>query len=92
MNGKQQETNNGLLEIPNKPAANEIQSDALSFQTAPSLSATPKRKTRKLVLCFDGTGNKFHGDESDSNVLKIFRMLDRGVADQYHYYQRRFTV
>jgi uncharacterized protein (DUF2235 family) len=26
------------------------------------------------VLCFDGTGNKFAGDESDSNVLKIFRV------------------
>ncbi|RCI09499.1 hypothetical protein L249_3861 [Ophiocordyceps polyrhachis-furcata BCC 54312] len=46
-----------------------------------------RRGVRKLVLCFDGTGNKFHGDESDSNILKIFRMLDRTAADQYHYYQ-----
>ncbi|KAK3317598.1 hypothetical protein B0T19DRAFT_362797 [Cercophora scortea] len=45
------------------------------------------RKTRKIVLCFDGTGNKFHGDESDSNILKIYRMLDRTADDQYHYYQ-----
>ncbi|KAM4058834.1 alpha/beta hydrolase [Hirsutella rhossiliensis] len=45
------------------------------------------RSPRKLVLCFDGTGNKFHGDESDSNILKIFRMLDRTAGDQYHYYQ-----
>ncbi|KAG5799653.1 hypothetical protein H9Q69_001283 [Fusarium xylarioides] len=45
------------------------------------------RKPRKLVLCFDGTGNKFHGDDSDSNILKIFRMLDRQADDQYHYYQ-----
>lgn len=37
---------------------------------------------RKLVLCFDGTGNKFHGDDSDSNILKIFRMLDRTASDQ----------
>jgi hypothetical protein len=29
---------------------------------------------KEFVLCFDGTGNKFHGDESDSNVLKIFRV------------------
>ena len=43
---------------------------------------------RKLILCFDGTGNKFHGDDSDSNILKIFRMLDREADDQYHYYQR----
>ncbi|KAJ5924891.1 hypothetical protein N7466_009078 [Penicillium verhagenii] len=46
-------------------------------------SATPKQ----FVLCFDGTGNKFAGDESDSNVLKIFRMLDRSKPHQYHYYQ-----
>ncbi|KAG6041172.1 hypothetical protein E4U41_005810 [Claviceps citrina] len=45
------------------------------------------RLPRKLILCFDGTGNRFHGDESDSNILKIFRMLDRSAADQYHYYQ-----
>lgn len=29
---------------------------------------------KQFVLCFDGTGNKFCGDESDSNVLKIFRV------------------
>jgi uncharacterized protein (DUF2235 family) len=45
-----------------------------------------------FVLCFDGTGNKFNGDESDSNVLKIFRVsllsfdveevvTDRGLSD-----------
>ncbi|KJR83628.1 uncharacterized protein SPSK_04023 [Sporothrix schenckii 1099-18] len=45
------------------------------------------RRPRKLVLCFDGTGNKFRGDDSDSNILKIFRMLDRTADDQYHYYQ-----
>ncbi|KAK3400771.1 hypothetical protein B0T20DRAFT_494821 [Sordaria brevicollis] len=45
------------------------------------------RKPRKIVLCFDGTGNKFQGDDSDSNILKIYRMLDRTADDQYHYYQ-----
>lgn len=49
------------------------------------------RTPRKLVLCFDGTGNRFHGDESDSNILKIFRMLDRTAGDQYHYYQREMA-
>ncbi|KAI9372317.1 hypothetical protein BJX61DRAFT_552959 [Aspergillus egyptiacus] len=43
--------------------------------------------TRQFVLCFDGTGNKFQGNESDSNVLKIFRMLDRSDSEQCHYYQ-----
>lgn len=47
------------------------------------------RQKHKLILCFDGTGNKFHGDDSDSNILKIFRMLDREASDQYHYYQRK---
>ncbi|PGH18401.1 hypothetical protein AJ79_00469 [Helicocarpus griseus UAMH5409] len=42
---------------------------------------------KSFVLCFDGTGNKFNGDESDSNVLKIFRMLDRNQGQQFHYYQ-----
>ncbi|KLJ06108.1 hypothetical protein EMPG_10445 [Blastomyces silverae] len=42
---------------------------------------------KSFVLCFDGTGNKFTGDESDSNVLKIFRMLDRNQGQQFHYYQ-----
>lgn len=31
---------------------------------------------KQFVLCFDGTGNKFAGDESDSNVLKIFRVSE----------------
>ncbi|KAK1244346.1 hypothetical protein MKX07_003145 [Trichoderma sp. CBMAI-0711] len=53
----------------------------------PASPAPQSRKPRKLILCFDGTGNKFHGDESDSNILKIFRMLDRTADDQFHYYQ-----
>ena len=39
-------------------------------------------RPRKIVLCFDGTGNKFQGDDSDSNILKIYRMLDRTADDQ----------
>ncbi|GJP91488.1 sporulation associated protein [Aspergillus niger] len=47
----------------------------------------PARVPKHFVLCFDGTGNKFSGDQSDSNVLKIFRMLDRSKSHQFHYYQ-----
>ncbi|KNG85718.1 hypothetical protein ANOM_006735 [Aspergillus nomiae NRRL 13137] len=47
----------------------------------------PARVPKQFVLCFDGTGNKFCGDKSDSNVLKIFRMLDRSKSHQFHYYQ-----
>jgi uncharacterized protein (DUF2235 family) len=45
------------------------------------------RPKKKFVLCFDGTGNKFSGTESDSNILKIYRMLDRNDDAQFHYYQ-----
>ncbi|KPM36531.1 hypothetical protein AK830_g10034 [Neonectria ditissima] len=70
------------------PASQESQSRPPSFIMAPVVPAPePGRKSRKLVLCFDGTGNKFHGDDSDSNILKIFRMLDRTADDQFHYYQ-----
>ncbi|KAF1994657.1 hypothetical protein P154DRAFT_501527 [Amniculicola lignicola CBS 123094] len=51
-------------------------------ETEPS-PATPKR----LVLCFDGTGNKFLGNESDTNIVKLYQLLDRSSPDQYHYYQ-----
>ena len=40
----------------------------------------PSGMPKQFVLCFDGTGNKFAGDESDSNVLKIFRVS--GTASQ----------
>lgn len=48
----------------------------------PNAGNEPRRKPRKLILCFDGTGNKFRGDDSDSNILKIYRMLDRTTDDQ----------
>ncbi|KAF6833794.1 sporulation associated protein [Colletotrichum musicola] len=42
---------------------------------------------RKLILCFDGTGNAFTGTESDTNVVKLLRLLDRNDPNQFHYYQ-----
>lgn len=75
-------------EHPKSRSSLEYHSDAIMERPA---SPTPRDKNpRKLILCFDGTGNKFHGDESDSNILKIFRMLDRTADDQYHYYQRKY--
>ena len=47
----------------------------------------PPRAKKTFVLCFDGTGNKFSNTEGDSNILKIFRMLDASNAAQLHYYQ-----
>ncbi|KAH8433374.1 T6SS phospholipase effector Tle1-like catalytic domain-containing protein [Aspergillus melleus] len=42
---------------------------------------------RELILCFDGTGNTFRADGSESNILKIFRMLDRKRENRFCYYQ-----
>ncbi|CAJ0552178.1 Ff.00g061570.m01.CDS01 [Fusarium sp. VM40] len=75
---------NGSVKDP--PSSRDFQSRPPTPAMGPVI-ADPDRKPRKLVLCFDGTGNKFHGDDSDSNILKIFRMLDRQASDQYHYYQ-----
>lgn len=35
----------------------------------------PPPPRHRFVLCFDGTGNKFAGDESDTNLLKIYRVI-----------------
>ena len=43
---------------------------------------------RRLVLCFDGTANKFQANRSDTNIVKIYQMLERNTMDQFHYYQR----
>ncbi|KAJ9645771.1 hypothetical protein H2199_002811 [Coniosporium tulheliwenetii] len=54
---------------------------------APRPVTGPQRQRRRFVLCFDGTGNKFCGNDADSNILKIYRMLDRSDGSQFHYYQ-----
>lgn len=52
-----------------------------------AVSGGRTHERKKFVLCFDGTGNKFSGTDADSNILKIYRMLDREGDDQFHYYQ-----
>ncbi|KAK1496458.1 hypothetical protein CCUS01_02805 [Colletotrichum cuscutae] len=52
-----------------------------------SIDTEAQTESRKLVLCFDGTGNSFSGSGSDTNVVKLLRMLDRNAKHQYHYYQ-----
>lgn len=47
---------------------------------------------RRLVLCFDGTGNRFIGTEEDTNIVKIYQMLQRHTDDQFHYYQRESSL
>ncbi|KAM0326951.1 hypothetical protein ACHAQA_006072 [Verticillium albo-atrum] len=79
-----------MAHVLSQPGMQEKASGAAIGSMNPSNAGQPVdywHKTRKLVLCFDGTGNKFHGDESDSNILKIFRMLDSSSDEQFQYYQ-----
>lgn len=46
---------------------------------------------KKLILCFDGTGNTFTGSNADTNVVKILNKLDRNNPNQYHYYQSMYA-
>ncbi|GAQ09962.1 uncharacterized protein YEL023C [Aspergillus lentulus] len=38
------------------------------------MADTPRRQ---IVLCFDGTGNTFRADGTETNILKICRMLEK---------------
>jgi len=51
----------------------------------PSSHIFPTKKS--LILCFDGTGNKFQGSAGDSNILKIYSMLDKEDPHLFRYYQ-----
>lgn len=51
--------------------------DCLISMSSSSSDSDTSAPTRELVLCFDGTGNTFKADGTESNILKIFRMLDR---------------
>ncbi len=47
---------------------------------------------KSIVMCFDGTNNNF-GKRSPSNVLKLYRMLDReNPFEQICYYQRKYYL
>jgi uncharacterized protein (DUF2235 family) len=45
----------------------------------------PKRKGRTLVICLDGTGDKF--DNDNSNVVHLVSCLRKDDPDQLTYYQ-----
>ena len=40
---------------------------------------------KKIVLCLDGTSNKYAA--ANTNVVKLYAMLDRTRPDQLSYYQ-----
>lgn len=53
----------------------------------PSTAGDQAPEPKKLILCFDGTGNEFSGSNADTNVVKLLHKLDRNDPNQYHYYQ-----
>jgi uncharacterized protein (DUF2235 family) len=53
----------------------------------PHAETLDSSEPKKLILCFDGTGNTFSGSNADTNVVKILRKLDRNHPNQFHYYQ-----
>src|SRR2546425_903460 len=42
--------------------------------------------SRQVVLCFDGTNNKY-ADRDDTNVIKLYQMLDQSSTQCLRYYQ-----
>lgn len=58
----------------------------------PYMENTEASEPKKLILCFDGTGNTFSGSNADTNVVKILSKLDRNHPGQYHYYQSEFNT
>jgi uncharacterized protein (DUF2235 family) len=75
-----------LHELQNQLKQTEAQVKSLNSE----INEIKTRKPNRFVLCFDGTSNQYMGDESDTNIVKIYKMLDRNTDDQYHYYQREF--
>ena len=65
------------------PMSSSSETVGASFQT---------REPKKLILCFDGTGNTFSGSNADTNVVKILNKLDRNDPNQHHYYQRKCSL
>lgn len=49
--------------------------------------------TRELVLCFDGTGNTLGRDDTGTNILRIFRILDRTKENRCEFFDLyRFSI
>jgi hypothetical protein len=48
---------------------------------------SPRKHHKKLILCFDAGQAKFSGAEAGSNILQIYRSLDRTDGFQFHHYQ-----
>lgn len=68
------------------PPSSTMTTDRDHLQPPHTHTVEIPRRRRKLILCFDGTGNKFKGNAGDTNILKIFRMLDRSGPEQCRFF------
>jgi Uncharacterized alpha/beta hydrolase domain (DUF2235) len=50
---------------------------------ADAITDTPVLERRRLILCFDGTGNSFQGTNSDTNIVKLYKRLERHTPGQF---------
>ncbi|KAB8275436.1 hypothetical protein BDV30DRAFT_236803 [Aspergillus minisclerotigenes] len=77
-----------------KPHIQEVQDDGEErnthgFSRAPfNYKVQPRGHHKKLIVCFDRTGNELRGDNSDTNISKIYRMLYREERHQLCYYKK----
>ncbi|KAF3161098.1 hypothetical protein TWF225_007469 [Orbilia oligospora] len=99
-NGTEWNEKNGDIETPPGPGRMRKSSTIMSAMTKDSfdleLDPLPYKdagiteiqvRPKKLVLFFDGTGNKFQGNMSDTNIIKMYQMLDKHDPQVYLYYQ-----
>jgi uncharacterized protein (DUF2235 family) len=70
------------------PSVGDLNGHSAGMASPEALEALLEPK--KLVLCFDGTGNTFSGSNADTNVVKILNKLDRHAPHQFHYYQSEY--
>jgi uncharacterized protein (DUF2235 family) len=69
--------------------ADSINGNPGEIHTPIEAMSEPKRTPNRLILCFDGTGNSFQGNTSDTNIVKLYDKLDAMAPHQMHYYQRK---
>lgn len=72
------------------PARHPVTAIMDGVQDSEMNGAVKKQKEHgKLLCCFDGTGNEYSGDTSDTNIVKLYQKFDRNAPKQFHYYQRK---
>lgn len=87
-----------FLTFPSQPIASfhhpkvpSTMAATLHAQANGTAEPQQQKPRSKLLVCFDGTGNQYSGNTSDTNVVKLYQKFDRDAPHQYHYYQRKST-